>query len=190
MINKFVIALKDDLGLIDYIKEDGQLNSVVLGAENIANFDTSTTNINGKNLIITIVRIEEESTLKNFPNKKLIDVGGSYQVDKRYPKINLNYYLLFSATLQYDKSVAIINRTIKFFQANKKVQFEADGDNLELNLELYSPTFEQLNNIWGMLGGKQLPSIIYKVRVMALEKDEQKLGAVVKSIDSTIHHNE
>ncbi len=190
MINKFVKTLKEDLGLVDFIKEDSQLNAVSLAAGNIARYDANIDNFDGGNLLVTIIRIEEESTLKNFPNKRLVKSGGAYKVDKRYPKIHLNYYLLFTSILQYDKAVAIINRTIKFFQQNKKIQFESDGDNLELNLELYSPTFEQLNNIWGMFGGKHLPSIIYKARVVALEKDDEKLSAIVSSIDSKLEHYE
>jgi len=190
MINKFVKTLKDDVGLIDFIKLDAQLSGVAIAADNIAKHDMNADNFDGKNLIVTIIRIEEESTLKNFPNQRLVNSGGAYKVDKRYPKIYLNYYLLFTATLQYDKSVAIINRTIKFFQKNKKIQFESDGDDLEINLEIYSPTFEQLNNIWGMFGGKHLPSIIYKARVLALEKGEETLSAIVSSVDSKLDHYE
>lgn len=190
MINKFVSTLQNDLNLSTYINDVSHINGVKLGARNIANLSAGETNIEGDNLIVTIIRVEEESVLRNFPNQKLVKSGGTYQVDKRLPKIHLNYYLLFSATLQYDMAVATIDRVIKFFQHHRKIEFTADGDDLELNLELFSPSFEQLNNIWGMYGGKQLPNVIYKARVTALEKDEEQLKAVITSISSYQKHHE
>lgn len=190
MINKFVTALKDNLGLVTYINAMPQINGVKLGAANIANLDAGSTSVDGANLVVTVIRIEEENVLKNFPNKKLVNTGGSYKVDKRFPKVNLNYYLLFTATLKYDMAVATIERTIKFFQHHKKIQFEADSDAMELNLELVSPSFEQLNNIWGMFGGKHLPHVIYKARVNALEKDETQLGPVITGIGGSLLHHE
>lgn len=190
MINKFVDTLKNELNLPTYINSASHINGVKLGAKNIANLQSGETTIDGDNLIVTIIRVEEESTLRNFPNQKLVKNGGTYEVDKRLPKIHLNYYLLFTAILQYDMAVATIDRVIKFFQNHRKVEFTADGDNLELKLELFSPSFEQLNNIWGMYGGKQLPNVIYKARVTALEKDEEQLKSVITSIGSYQKHNE
>ncbi len=188
MINKFVEQLSTD-GLVIYINDLQGIN-VKLGAQNVAEFQSEGNSFNGDNLLVTIIRIEEESTLKNFPNQRLVENGGSFKLDKRFPKIHLNYYLLFSCTLQYDKAVAVIYRTIKFFQHQRKFVFTADEDDIELNMELCSPSFEQLNNIWGMLGGKQIPNVIYKARVSSIERDIEKLTAVITSIGAEEKHNE
>lgn len=188
MINKFVDKLTSD-GLVTYINTLQGI-TVKLGAHNIGDLQSDENNLDGDNLIITIIRIDEESTLKNFPNQKLVPSAGSYKMDKRFPKIYLNYYLLFSCTLQYDKAVAVIHKAIKFFQYQKKFEFEADSDAIELNMELCSPSFEQLNNIWGMLGGKQMPSMIYKARVTALERDIEELTSIITTIGSTQNHYE
>ena len=182
MINKFVDKLTTD-GLATYINTLQGI-SVKLGAQNIGDYQSDDNDFDGENLVVTIVRIDEESTLKNFPNRKLVQNGGIFEIDKRFPKIHLNYYLLFTCTLQYDKAVAVIYKAIKFFQYQKKFAFAADEDDIELNLELCSPSFEQLNNIWGMLGGKQMPSVLYKARVSALERDIASLSAIITSIGS------
>jgi hypothetical protein len=188
MINKFVDKLNSD-GLVTYINTLAGI-TVKLGAQNVADVQSEENDIDGDNLLVTIVRIEEESTLKNFPNQRLVEDGGSFKLDKRFPKIHLNYYLLFSCTLQYDKAIAVIYKTIKFFQHQRKFNFTADDDNIELNMELCSPSFEQLNNIWGMLGGKQMPSVLYKARVSAIERDIEKLTSVITTIGAEQKHNE
>jgi hypothetical protein len=44
----------------------------------------------------------------------------------------------------------------------------------KLVVELQSLNFEQLNQIWAFIGGKHLPSVIYKVRMVALQDQVQK----------------
>jgi hypothetical protein len=41
-----------------------------------------------------------------------------------------------------------------------------------------------------MLGGKQMPSVLYKARVSALERDIESLTAVITSIGSIEKHYE
>jgi len=36
---------------------------------------------------------------------------------------------------------------------------------------LHTPSFEELNHVWGTLGGRQLPSVIYKIQVIEIEQD-------------------
>lgn len=155
---------------------------------NIADFGTSSfSGSTGSNVFITIVKIEEESALRNFPNNKLIQqTNRNHAVDKRFPKIHLNYFLLFSATISYDMSVAAIHRIIKYFQTHKTFQFISDESDIELNLELVSPTFEQMNNMWGILGGKQFPNTLYKARVSELEFENEQLSPVIKTISGTL----
>ena len=51
--------------------------------------------------------------------------------------------------------------------------------------DLYTPTFEELNFIWGTLGGKQYPSVIYKVTLLEIERDVvSNRGTVVSGLNS------
>jgi hypothetical protein len=41
----------------------------------------------------------------------------------------------------------------------------------KLITDLYTVNFEQLNQIWSILGGKYLPSVLYKVRQITIDED-------------------
>jgi hypothetical protein len=45
-------------------------------------------------------------------------------------------------------------------------------DQFKFILELYSPGFEELNNVWGTLGGRQLPSVIYRIQLIQIEQEK------------------
>lgn len=132
-------------------------------------------------IIVTVVNLREEKTLKNVPHFRVNEA----QLRTEYfnPPVFLNTFLLFSATSgQYDKSLSEISRIIRFFQFRSV--FTPDTvdlagvtgvplydrlSNFKLILELYSPTFEELNHLWGTLGGKQYPSVLYLMRLLELE---------------------
>lgn len=187
MLKDFVNHVGSDLDT--YINALSSITTIVkTDIANIGDFGTNTfSGSPGSNVFITVVRTEEESTLRNFPNNKLVQQNnGNYAIDKRFPKIHLNYYLLFSATLSYDMSVAAIHRIIKYFQTHKNFQFASDESDIHLTLELVSPTFEQINYMWGTLGGKQFPHVLYKARVSELEFTEEQLTPVVKTITGNL----
>ncbi|MGB1450995.1 MAG: Pvc16 family protein, partial [Marinirhabdus sp.] len=50
---------------------------------------------------------------------------------------------------------------------------------------LFTPTFEQLNYVWGTLGGKSLPSVLYKVSLIPIERTSvQKKAPVITTVNS------
>lgn len=187
MLKDFKTNVVPDLDA--YINNHPSITSTVkTDIANIGDFGTdSFSNSNQSNVFITLVKIEEESSLRNFPNqKKSPQNNGDVLVDKRFPKIHLNYYLLFSATLSYDMSVAAIHRIIKYFQSNKRFKFSSDESDLDLTLELVSQSFEQINHMWGTLGGKQFPHVLYKARVSEFEFNETKMKQTIKTIKATL----
>ncbi|MNR02277.1 hypothetical protein D3C85_1181210 [compost metagenome] len=38
-------------------------------------------------------------------------------------------------------------------------------------MELYTLTFEQINHLWGSLGGRQVPFAMYKLRLVAISEN-------------------
>ena len=42
---------------------------------------------------------------------------------------------------------------------------------LKFTLELYTLTFEQINHLWGSLGGRQLPFAMYKLRLVEITEN-------------------
>ena len=152
-------------------------NLVVL--ENVSKHDNQDINSMNDKVVLSLLNIEEEISLKNNPNVKFKNGETIY---KNTP-VNLNVFALFAANRStYTRSLTAISLIIEFFQS-KKIFTQT---NTPLNptipafenikefrfiAELYTPTFEQLNYIWGTLGGKALPSVLYKISVVKIESD-------------------
>jgi hypothetical protein len=165
--------------LENYLSSQGLSNLVKL--ENIAILESASenaANVNGK-VVLTLLNLEEDSTQKNLPNFKVRNGITEY----KNPPVHLNLYLLISANCDtYDKSLRCISKTIQFFQGKKvftstntvynrtNVAFDV-FDQFKFNLELYTLSLEQLNYVWGTLGGRQLPSVIYKIQLIEIEQD-------------------
>ncbi len=180
-----------------YLEENGLTKSVI--AENIAILESNNTdrvsNIDD-NVVLTLLNFGEEATLKNFPNKT---IEGSKVIYKNHI-INLNLYILFSANRStYIKSLNDISKTIEFFQGKKlftQANTVYDRNNTTMSnigdfrftVELYTPTFEELNFIWGTLGGRQLPSALYKVSLIQIERDiTQGEGQIIGQMAGTLN---
>ncbi|NOR73694.1 MAG: DUF4255 domain-containing protein [Draconibacterium sp.] len=179
MIYETLQILKEQLD--KFLIDEGLGKIVVL--ENIALWEsgsTDATKIEDK-VVLTLLKMEEETTLRNSPNFKIKNGKTEY----KNPPVHLNLYLLISANCDtYDKSLRSISKVIQFFQGKKiftssntiynrtNVAFDV-LDFFKFVLELFTPSFEELNNVWGTLGGRQLPAIIYRIQLIKLERDKK-----------------
>jgi hypothetical protein len=138
-------------------------------------------------VVISMVNIEEESTLKNGAHHLRNPLSGGIEYFQR--PVFLNLYLLFTATLpdgassdDYERALRRLSLVIEFFQSKKvftiqnspqsiydNSEDEAVREELRLLPELYTLTFEQINHLWGSLGGKQVPFAMYKVRLVKVQ---------------------
>ncbi|HRD83024.1 MAG TPA: DUF4255 domain-containing protein [Saprospiraceae bacterium] len=136
-------------------------------------------------IVFTIVNYREEKTLKNLPNYVRNDatLRASYENPPQY----LNFMLLMAATDDnYALALTDLSRVFRFFQAQRVFTpdtvaptsiaggigalDEADQlDTFKLILDLYSPSLEETNHLWGTLGGKQYPFALYMVRLLDLK---------------------
>jgi hypothetical protein len=122
----------------------------------------------------------------------------------------LNLYVLFTANFTggvppnngYVQALRRLSLVLEFFQgknvftpANSSVTLPpelADLSNpdiagLKLNLELYTLTFEQINHLWGSLGGRQMPFVMYKVRLIAItERSIRKEVPLIEEIETNL----
>lgn len=164
----------------NYLEELGLEKSVV--PENVAFLESQNETVSENledSVALTLINLDEEATLKNVPNHRVESTKTVY----RNSVINLNLYLLFSANRTfYVNSLNDISKIIEFFQGKKlftqaNTIFDRNNvtmsniENFRFSVELYTPTFEELNYIWGTLGGKQLPSALYKVSMIQIERN-------------------
>ncbi|MCB2206178.1 DUF4255 domain-containing protein [bacterium] len=124
----------------------------------------------GTHALLTLVNLEEDRMAKNPENFHRTVDGIVY----RNPKILLNVYALFTAIGNtYTTSLETISLIIRCFQGSHVFESSTEPDldaSLEkLSLELCTLNFEQVNHLWSTLGGKYLPSVLYKVRVVGIE---------------------
>jgi len=165
--------------LLSYLNNDIQDGEVEVVLGNIALFETENANAINERIVITLVNIEEESTLKNSRNVHYgLDGGVRYTAQP----IFLNLYLLFSCNYNsYSTALQRLSNIIRFFQQRRKFDiksasgeqnentFQEQEKEFKLIFELYTLTFEQINHLWGALGGRQLPSVMFKARLVKIE---------------------
>lgn len=141
-------------------------------------------------IVLTLVNIEEERALKN--GKSFAGVGSS-DVAYRNRPIHLNLFLLFTANYKnYGTSLRRLSQVLTFFQGKQKFTLANSPGALpqppiaefSLTMDLMSPTFEQVNHLWGFLGAKQGVSALYRGRLVTIS-DERVLagGGRIREID-------
>lgn len=182
-LNIAVNALNSHIGLVD--------PEVILGNISLidAYQDSSAQGLNDK-VVASIINIEQEGTLRNIPFRKTITgQNGLSQGIERQPEIYLNVYVLFGANKNnYSTALQRISQVISFFQ-QKFVFMQADTPELvpfnidRLIFDLYSTSFDELNQLWSVNGGKYIPSVVYKMRMAMIQDAVQQGVGIIEEID-------
>ncbi len=175
MIDQAIILLRDELQAYVIIHDP----AVTVAIDNIGMLETADGTNLADNIVITVVNIEEESALKNQPAlKRPFNNKAIY----RNPPVHLNLYVLLTCNYSKNYQLALkrLSHIIRFVQS--KTSFSSASSiaagsldmsetgitDLKFTLELYTLTFEQINHLWGSLGGRQVPFAMYKLRLIAL----------------------
>lgn len=167
-----------------YLMEQSSSFSLIIG--DIAQRDKDNgfnAPIGANNLVLTLMNIEEESILKNNTPKEYI---GS-TVQERNPVLYLNLYLLFSANFeQYEEALKHITYVLEFFQVNKDTfNVNVGSDVIGVKCHLHNINFENLHNVWMVFGGHYLPSVIYKLKIVTIQKSPPLGADVILKIEET-----
>ncbi len=159
--------------------------------DNIGLAETSNGSSLTDHIVITLVNIEEESALKNQSAvRRFGSSNASYESAPTY----LNLYVLISCNYFGDSYILALQRlalVIQFLQGKTSFSDASSGlgisSNLRFTLELYTLTFEQINHLWGSLGGRQVPFAMYKLRLVSIT-DRRTIRQVplVEEIDTTV----
>lgn len=151
---------------------------------------------------VSVVNIKEEKTLKNTPT--YLRDEASLKTVYHNPPVFLNFLILITAThTDYNSALLMLSRVIRFFQFRNSFDQESvapesmngaedNGDKLEsfkLIFDLYSPTLEEVNHLWGTLGGKQYPFVLYVMRMLELKYEaRQSEGSLVTEVRRNFCH--
>lgn len=124
-------------------------------------------------VLLTLATIEEEKIGKvQSPQLKTVN-GKGVRVS---PEINVNLYLLVIANRSnYEESLKFLSHIITFFQGknvfDKQNSPDLDTEIRKLIIDLHTVSFEQLNNVWGAMGAKYMPSALYKIRMLTVQSN-------------------
>ncbi|MEG3437621.1 DUF4255 domain-containing protein [Pannus brasiliensis CCIBt3594] len=141
-------------------------------------------------ILASIVNIEEDRVFKSQLPEHLYTNGKHIVLE---PELKLNLYVMFAANFgQYDRALKYLSHVLTYFQARSSFtsdEYPALDPRVEkLTTELQSLTYEQLNQIWAFIGGKYLPSVIYKIRVVALQDEAPKIvRPAIEEIATNLH---
>jgi len=102
--------------------------------------------------------------------------GGDNQMLSYQAPTWLNVYLMVAANFtapSYPDSLKYLSRVIAFFQAHPVFDRHSspamDEKIDKLILDMENLDRRELNNLWGMFGGKYMPSVLYRVRMLGID---------------------
>jgi len=201
VMNMFVNQLNDYIRQLEPgLQQDPVLVGNIGMAEGLGGQDN---HLAGK-IVLSLVNIMEEPTLKN--TTPYIRYNDRHELEN--PPAFLNLFLLFSANYQqsgnpndndYITALTRLSQLIEFFQSKNvftvqnspstEADYDYEHQDYRLNMELYSMTFEQVNHLWGSLGGKQVPFVMYKAGILSLKRDlTTDRGAYIQDISTNTDH--
>jgi hypothetical protein len=167
-------------------------------------FDAGKGGLSRDSVVFSVINIKEEKTLKNQPNyiRDEVTLKALYE----NPPVFLNFQILAIAPHEtYADGLLLLSRVLRFFQF--KNVFTQDNvlpgsitksapkntidclESFKLIFDLYSPSMEEVNHIWGTLGGKQYPFAIYWMRMLDLQfRSVQHESSLITEIVTDFSH--
>lgn len=155
-------------------------------------------------LLLTSVNLKEDKALKNGPN--YVRNEAKLTVNYENPPVLLNVMLLLTCShANYENALLYLSRAIRFFQhknvftqdtvslatlnAAKPSNPLDEMETFKLIFDLYSPSLEEVNHMWGTLGGKQYPFVMYTMRMLELKfKALPQEGPLITEVLSEFRH--
>jgi len=198
--------------LSDKIKEYIQLG-ITIELANIATLSDDDSIVSDRSaIVLSIVNIEEDKTLKNQSLYKAIPKPPEEQITKidRYkkPAQNLIFSILFTAynsdNTMYADSIDKLEQVMRYLQNNNvfyyndnmgfKEQDEVSSEQIKesdkIIIDLISLKTDQLNQMWSYLGAKYMPSCLYTLRLVHLQKETTITETIVKHVKIQLWEND
>jgi hypothetical protein len=119
-------------------------------------------------VVVSIINVREDGS---YPSVRTFEKRSDGTAEQVLPPVRVNLYLLFVANMKvYKEAARALGHVMSFFQHRPSFDYAsisalADHEG-RFSAELESMTFEQLNHLWGVLGGKYVPSVLYKLGLL------------------------
>lgn len=199
--------------LVLKIKSEPNSNTLDIAITNIAALeDTTKLNLTKSPIILSIVNIEEDRTLKN-QSVYLKETEHKVSISRyKNPTQHLIFSILFSSYVEesnlYLAGIEKLNLIINYFQQNTTFYYKSDDTELiyyldfmskteteklnysKITFETTSLTLEQLNQMWSYLGSKYMPSVLFKMRLYPVQVDTIIQEEVIKEVKIDLWEND
>ena len=175
MIDAAISHISGELN--QFLKRSSELDEDVVVVSNILEQDGSVASHVNNKIVVSLVNIQQDTV--PFRQQNLASVGSVRSVVSTPPL----YFNLYFSGNNYHEGLKFISSTINYFQGqpvfdrSNSPGLAGNIDKLVLDIENLS--MSDLSGVWGMLSGKYLPSILYKVRMVTYDS-----GAVIKQTAS------
>jgi Pvc16 N-terminal domain len=127
-------------------------------------------------LVLFLANIERETVIAGQGMRVAAGGGDRDVVAQTSAAVHLNLMLMFAANFggnQYTEALKFIAATVGFFQGRALFDHHNSPDldpRIErLVLEMESLDLAELANLWGILGGKYVPSVLYRMRMISFD---------------------
>lgn len=149
------------------------LHEDVVVVSNILEQDgTVATHVDNK-IVVSLVNIEKDTLPLAQHNTGAS--SASRVTDTNLP-IHFNLYLMFASYFSgnnYQEGLKFLSNTISYFQAQSVFNHQnspgLDRKIDKLVMDIQNLSMDDLGNLWGILSGKYLPSVLYKVRMVSYD---------------------
>ena len=157
--------------LNQFLKRQFDLEEDIVVLSGLSDTDGSIpTNINNK-IVIFLFNIEKDYMIKNQP---LITPGITANGDAM-PLLHINLNIVVAANFNssnYGEALKLLSAACQYFQTNPVFDHQntpdLDNNIQKLILEIENINNNDLSNLWGIMGGKYLPSIVYKLKTVTI----------------------
>jgi hypothetical protein len=169
------------------------LNEDVVVVSNLLEQDgTVATHVNNK-IVVSLVNIERENVAMA---QQSVATSSALRSIVTNPPIHFNLYLMFASYFSgsnYQEGLKFISQTISYFQG-QSVFDQQNSPGLDRNInklvmDIYNLDITDLSNLWGVLSGKYLPSVLYKVRMVTVDANAvRRQATAISKPDAKIDH--
>ncbi|MCP4983829.1 MAG: DUF4255 domain-containing protein [Gammaproteobacteria bacterium] len=171
-INYIASSINQHLMRISGLHEDVVVVSNILEQDG-----TVATHVNNR-IVVSLVNIEKDTVPLTHQQSA---TGSSMRTPVTSPPIHFNLYLMFASYFSgnnYQEGLKFLSNTICYFQG-QSVFDQQNSPGLDrsidkLILDIQNLTMDDLSNLWGILSGKYLPSVLYRVRMVTYEANAVK----------------
>lgn len=179
MINEAIGQVATELN--ETLRKSFNLDEDIVVVSNIVESDGSLPLQASNKVAISLINIERETFSKSAGGLG----SGFSRTAVGHEPVYLNLYFMVTVCFSgnnYSESMKFLSSSIAFFQRRPVFDHSNTPDmdyRIEkLVLDLENLSIQELSNLWGVLGGKYYPSVLYRARMVAIDPGDIQDQAV------------